>query len=172
VNASGAQLQVSVMTSRDCTWNMSGGASWVQLSPRTGQGESAVTLVVAANPSTSSRTTTIIVNDRSINIVQDAATPPPPPPGPGPAPNPNPSPEPPSAPQFVARIDLNGRIGSVMGSCPSLSFSLSERLVVTNPQTRFSGGNCRDVRNGLDVELTGDLYSDGIVRATRIELDD
>jgi hypothetical protein len=196
VGASGAQLQVNVVTSRDCVWNMSGGASWVQLSPRAGQGESTVTLVVAANGSTTSRVTSVTINERTVNIVQDAAPPPPPAdpdpaptpntspapspspvpgaepspvPGPSPSPSPGPSPAPPTR---VGSIELEGTIASLSGSCPTVSFSLRGRQVVTTPQTRFSDGNCRDLRNGVEVEVDGDLYTDGTVRATRIELDD
>ena len=196
VDSSGAQLQVNVVTSRDCVWNMSGGASWVQLSPRTGQGESTVTLVVAANGSTSSRVATVNVNDRAVNIVQDAAPPPPPAepppvgpssppsatpspspspsPSPTPAPAPAPAPAPPPSPEptRVGSIDLDGRIGSLTGSCPNLSFSLRGRQVLTTSQTRFDDGNCRDMRNGVEVAVDGDLYSDGTVRARTVEMDD
>jgi hypothetical protein len=185
VDSSGAQLQVNVVTSRDCVWNMSGGASWVQLSPRTGQGESTVTLVVAANGSTSSRVATVTVNDRTVNIVQDAAPLPPPaepppveppsPPSASPSPSPSPSPTPappPPSPTRLGSIELDGRVGSLTGSCPNLSFSVRGRQVQTTSQTRFDDGNCRDMRNGVDVEVDGDLYSDGTVRARQVAIND
>lgn len=44
--------------------------------------------------------------------------------------------------------------------------------MLTTSQTRFDDGSCRDMRNGIEVEVEGDLYSDGTVRAKEVKLDE
>lgn len=58
------------------------------------------------------------------------------------------------------------------GSCPTLTFVVDGRQVYTTGDTGFKKGNCRDLRNGMEVEVKGMLMSDGTVRAQRVEEDD
>jgi hypothetical protein len=84
---------------------------------------------------------------------------------PPPAPEPTPPPDPPRA-----RVEFKGRVSGLSGSCPSLQFNAEVYEVVTNDDTRFTGGNCRDLRNGMEVEVTGDVLRNGVAEARRVEL--
>jgi Viral BACON domain len=46
---SGSRLTASVATTRECPWTATSEASWIQLSPTSGQGEDSVTVMVAEN---------------------------------------------------------------------------------------------------------------------------
>ena len=80
VPASGSQLNVSVVAARDCTWSSASGASWIQVSPTSGQGEASLAVTVGVNTATSTRTGQVSVNGQPFQVTQDAAPGPPPPP--------------------------------------------------------------------------------------------
>jgi hypothetical protein len=61
-------------------------------------------------------------------------------------------------------------VSDVSGVCPALQFSLKNTLVRTTAATNFSKGPCKDVRNGKEVELKGDVQPDGSVTATSVEV--
>lgn len=165
VASSGARLTATVSTTRDCAWTITTDGSWIQIDPGSGQGETSISVVVAENRATDSRSATIRVNDVPVNLSQEPAPPPPPPPAPNPAPSPGPTPTPPTG----QSVNFNGRVSNLSGSCPSLSFVADQRQVRTDSATRFAGGKCRDVHNGVDVGVTGELLN-GIVRATKIDI--
>src|SRR5688500_2697241 len=71
--ADGGRVTVVVSAARECSWSASADASWLQLSPSAGQGESEVTIVVAANQQARPRTGTIVLNDSRTTVTQDAA---------------------------------------------------------------------------------------------------
>ena len=79
---------------------------------------------------------------------------------------PAPTPPPPPPPQT---IELSGKVDDVDGSCPSLRFELRDRDVFTTSATEFSKGPCKDLRDGKDINLWGEIQANGSVRATRIE---
>ena len=56
------------------------------------------------------------------------------------------------------------------GSCPTLRFELKGYDVRTTSSTQYMRGNCKDLRDGKDVRLTGVVESPGKVLATRIEI--
>jgi hypothetical protein len=58
---------------RECSWTVSTEAPWVQLSPSAGQGDTQVTVAVAANNTAAARTGTIIVNGVRLTVSQQAA---------------------------------------------------------------------------------------------------
>ena len=60
-----SQASLQISTDPECTWNASATAAWLQLSPRNGQGNGTLNVAAAANPSTTPRTATIIINDQS-----------------------------------------------------------------------------------------------------------
>jgi len=64
-------------------------------------------------------------------------------------------------------VVFDGVISGMSGSCPSLRFVAAGRVVVTNKSTNINGGPCKDLGNGVDVEITGTLSS-GIVAADRV----
>ena len=82
-------------------------------------------------------------------------------------PVPPPPPPPPPPPKTV---ELSGKIDAVSGVCPALQFSLKNTLVRTTGATTFSKGSCRDLKDGKEVALRGDVQSDRSVTATSIEV--
>jgi hypothetical protein len=73
-------------------------------------------------------------------------------------------------PTPVDPISLEGRVESLSGTCPALAFSLKGLTVYTSPDTDFNRGDCRDVRDGSDVDIRGVSMSDGRVRADKVTL--
>ena len=73
VSAVGATVNASVSLARECAWTASSDASWLQISPASGQGEAAVVLTVVENPIAQARSGTLTVNDRRVSVVQQAA---------------------------------------------------------------------------------------------------
>jgi hypothetical protein len=62
-------------------------------------------------------------------------------------------------------------VSGLSGACPALSFSLGAHAVETDGRTKFTGGNCRALRNGVDVEVEGERLSSGVVYAVRVALE-
>lgn len=73
VSSSGARLTATLLTTRDCAWTVTTEASWIQVSPASGQGGGTLTIVVAENDVANSRTTALSVNGSRLSVRQDAA---------------------------------------------------------------------------------------------------
>ena len=54
---SAARLTATISTNRECQWTIESEASWVQVTPNSGQGEASVAVVVAENPAAINRST-------------------------------------------------------------------------------------------------------------------
>jgi Domain of unknown function (DUF5666) len=68
--------------------------------------------------------------------------------------------------------EVEGAVGALAGSCPSLTFTVNATTVSTDAATRFKEGTCSQVTNGVRVEVKGVRQSNGSINATRVELDD
>lgn len=79
VPAAGSQLSVNVGAARDCGWSSVSEASWVQVTPASGQGDGTVGVNVASNTQQAARATNVRVNDEVFRVTQAAATAPLPP---------------------------------------------------------------------------------------------
>ena len=110
-----------------------------------------MTLTIASNGTSNSRTATLVVNDARAIVTQA---------GGGPA---QPPPQPPST-----AVSFSGSVSNLIGVCPIISFSAAGRQVITDTNTRFNGGNCNSLRNGMAVEIEGEQLTNGVVRATRV----
>lgn len=151
-DSDGGDGHVRVITLPSCAWAASSKAAWIEItSAPTGSGTATVHYRVAPNPVTSDRTGVITVGGRAHTVQQDGA--------------------PPEA-KKVRKIELEGRVSNVSGSCPAVTFMLEGRSVFTDNQTKFKDGGCGRLRNGLEVEVEGDLLTDGRVRAKEVEIDD
>ena len=60
---------------------------------------------------------------------------------------------------------------NVSGSCPTLTLSVGDALVAIDGVTEFEGGSCEDVRDGVRIEVEGELQPDGRVRAGEVEFE-
>ena len=67
----GGQVAVSVSAARDCTWDASTDASWMQLSSTSGQGDATFTATVSANDRGTSRSGAVVVNDQRLTVSQE-----------------------------------------------------------------------------------------------------
>ena len=72
----------------------------------------------------------------------------------------------------AAEIRLEGRISTLNGSCPNLTFRIENQVVRTDSQTDFRDGGCSDLRNDRDVNVRGYRQADGRVLPHRVDLDD
>jgi hypothetical protein len=68
----------------------------------------------------------------------------------------------------VSDITLTGKVDSVTGSCPALTFTLQGHTVYTTADTQFMKGPCKDIQKNAEVEVRGKLMSDDRVRADRV----
>ena len=134
---------------------MDSGAPWISVeSGRNYTGNGEVRYRVAANNSTQARSATLAIANRSFSVQQDGAKPP--------------EPEKPDKPE---KVDVEGHVGGLGGSCPSLSFIVRGQSVVTDGSTDFKKGNCSDIRNGVGVKVKGERRGSGPIRAEKIEID-
>jgi hypothetical protein len=72
--------------------------------------------------------------------------------------------------QQGATVTLKGRVSSFSGTCPSLNFRVEGRSVTTDARTKFTDGTCGDMRNGIEVEIDGEVQSTGLIYAINIEV--
>lgn len=68
--------------------------------------------------------------------------------------------------------DLSGPVASLSGTCPNLAFIVQGTRVTTTASTTIAHGNCADLKNGVQVEVTGVRGTDGTLAASRIEIED
>jgi Domain of unknown function (DUF5666) len=66
--------------------------------------------------------------------------------------------------------EIEGRISSLEGSCPNLTFKIGSTGVKTSGNTRFKDVACTALVNGMNVEAEGTLVN-GVLNATKIERD-
>jgi hypothetical protein len=67
-------------------------------------------------------------------------------------------------------VELEGRVSSLRGACPTLNFVVSGVTVDTDGSTTYRGGNCKHVDEGRAIGVTGRRQATGRVRAERIDL--
>src|SRR6185295_4540020 len=94
---------------------------------------------------------------------------PPPTPAPTPPPAPAPAPVPPPPPQ-PKKVDFEGSVSSVSGVCPNVTISVRGMTIVVDGSTDFKKGDCRDLRQGRDIEGSGTPQSNGTIKATEIRV--
>jgi hypothetical protein len=70
----GDRLNVAMTTSRDCLWNVVVVASWLQVTPSSGQGGAALVVTASANAGTDPRVATVSVNGTVLTIVQSGTS--------------------------------------------------------------------------------------------------
>jgi hypothetical protein len=187
VPGDGGERGIDVRTHGACAWTAVSSAPWLTVSPPSGRGDANVRVRLLPNDG-ATRTGEVTVAGERVHLTQLARALPPapappapaptpaPPPTPGPTPTPTPVPAPTPLPTPTPeptpgpKIDFDGRVEALSGSCPALSFGLAGRSVWTSGETEFKKGPCRDIENGTEIDLEGRLMSDGRVRAEKIEI--
>ena len=181
VDASGGVATIRVTAMTGCQWSAAAHESWIGVSsagPVNGSGMAQLSIAANIGPP---REGSVTVAGHTVPVVQQAAgsplpTPQPPvpsppsPPSPPPPPPPSPPPPPAPTPPPDDPVELEGRVSSLRGSCPALTFVVSGVTVDTDGSTTYRGGNCKKVDDGHKIGVTGRRQSGGRVRADRIDL--
>jgi len=153
----GGNASVSVQTNSLCNWTATSDASWVTVAPASGSGNASVRVTAAPNTG-GQRSANVTVAGRPFVVIQLTGRTP----DPDPKPTPTPSPAPPQ------QISLSGRASGVQGTCPALTFTLSNHTVLTSPATAFAGGPCKDLTNDTQISVTGTVQTNGTVAASKV----
>lgn len=66
-------------------------------------------------------------------------------------------------------FEIEGSLGGLKGSCPSVSFSVNGFSIATSAATTFEGGACSALKSGTKVNVKGLRQADGSVAATRVK---
>lgn len=66
-------------------------------------------------------------------------------------------------------FEIEGSVGGLGGTCPSVSFGINGFSIRTNASTTFDGVDCAAVKNGAKVQVKGLRQADGSVLATRVK---
>ena len=175
IGAAGGHLSVNVTTIPGCSWSAATTAPWIAVSSgQNGTASGTVGLTVAAN-SGGARAGIVNVAGASYTVAQDAAAAPPSDPAPDPKPTPTPTPPPPPTPTPTPTptpgtpVHFDGTVLLLSGNCPTLSFVVSLRTVVTNESTDYRHGQCDDLSSGDQVTIDGTAQLLAVT-ATRIDL--
>ena len=70
------------------------------------------------------------------------------------------------------KVDMEGTVSGLSGTCPSLTFMVRGRPVQTTSATSFSHAACTSIQNNAVVEVKGQRLADGTLQATSVELRD
>ena len=132
-----------VKTESRCDWTATTSANWITLATTRGTGDAEVRYTVDRNTGTG-RVGTITIAGQTHRVEQDGAA--------------------------SSHVTFTGQVSNLSGACPDFRFSAGGRQVIANGETHFSGGPCRDLRNGIEVEVEGDVQGSGAVLAVRINL--
>jgi hypothetical protein len=66
-------------------------------------------------------------------------------------------------------FEIEGSVGGLKGSCPSVTFGVNGYSIATNGSTTFSGVSCSALKNGDKVTVNGITQSNGSVLATTVK---
>jgi hypothetical protein len=67
---------------------------------------------------------------------------------------------------------VSGAVSGLVGSCPTLTFTVSGTAIATSSDTTFGRGGCSAAANGVTVKVNGIRQSDGSILASRVLLDE
>jgi hypothetical protein len=190
VPATGGLVPVGIHAASVCAWTAGSEVAWAQVTPASGKGDGVVQVTVS--PKTGDvRPIALTIAGERVSAMQIApatvpspapapvpapapapvpAPTPAPTPAPSPAPVPSPSPAPPPDPTPPPSISASGAVRSLTGACPAVVFQVQSYTVLAVATTDFGKNNCKDLRTGSDVDVTGVLLPDGTVRADKITI--
>jgi hypothetical protein len=66
-------------------------------------------------------------------------------------------------------FEIQGSIGGLKGTCPSLTFGINGFSIATNGSTVYNGGACATLKNGDKVTVNGVKQADGSVLAKAVK---
>ena len=65
-------------------------------------------------------------------------------------------------------FEIEGSVGGLKGSCPTVQFSVNGFSIATTGTTTFEGGTCSSLASGAKVTVKGTRNADGSVTATKV----
>jgi hypothetical protein len=65
-------------------------------------------------------------------------------------------------------FEIEGSLGGLKGTCPSVQFGVNGFAVATSATTTFEGGVCTSLKNGDKVTVKGTRQTDGSVAAAKV----
>ena len=65
-------------------------------------------------------------------------------------------------------FEIEGSLGGLKGTCPSVQFGVNGFSVATSATTTFEGGACSSLKSGDKVTVKGTRQADGLVAATKV----
>ena len=169
IAATGGAYSVAVTTIGGCAWSAASNAAWIAVSSgAAGNASATVSLSIGANAG-AARDGTVTIAGKTFMARQAAASGPPGDPAPPvpPVPPPPPLPPPPPAPETV---EFEGFVLMRTGDCPNVNFLAGGRAVITNGQTEYKKGRCRDLSIGDYVKVRGTVVTGSPVTADRVEI--
>ena len=66
-------------------------------------------------------------------------------------------------------FEIQGSVGGLKGTCPSVTFGVNGFSIATNGSTAFNGGACSTLKNGEKVTVNGVKQADGSVLAKTVK---
>ena len=66
-------------------------------------------------------------------------------------------------------FEIQGALGGLSGTCPSISFVVNGYSITTSSSTTFDGGTCASLKPGNKVEVKGTKQSNGTIAATEVK---
>jgi hypothetical protein len=139
------------VSARDgCSWRASSNQGWISISRGdNGSGNGEVRYRVSSNESSDERNGSLSIAGRTFSIRQEGRR-----------------------RERPENVRIDGRVSSVGGSCPSISMTVSGQRVETNSSTDFRRGSCRDIRQGVRVEVRGERIGSGPIQARDVRIED
>ena len=67
-----------------------------------------------------------------------------------------------------AEFEIEGSLGGLKGTCPSVAFGVNGFSITTAASTTFEGATCQALKSGDKVTVKGTRQGDGSVAATRV----
>ncbi len=71
-------------------------------------------------------------------------------------------------PPLPPTVLVTGTVSAVAGTCPAITFTVETKKIAADAATKFSGGACGDVKNGVRVSAGGTVQTDGSVLAAGV----
>ncbi len=184
IGASGGVVNVALTTLTGCGWTTSSDSGWAAITAgANGSASTLVAITVAAN-SGGERTAHLLIAGQGFTLTQTASPPsaptpapnptpsptPTPTPTPSPSPSPTPIPTPPPPPPTQWPSHVSGNISDISGKCPNVRFTVDNITVVTSDSTTYSGGSCKDLDKGVNVDAAGQPASATLINAISIQI--
>jgi hypothetical protein len=61
-------------------------------------------------------------------------------------------------------------VSALTGRCPDIGFNIDTTRVYASDLTDYSGGNCKDIKEGVSVSVTGIAQPANVIIPTSIEI--